>query len=1213
MIEPTRKSDIIENDVLKAFIQELKETEKRLLKYDEALSKTAKTMKNEFESANTKTIQGMQKISRLRQQAEKEVKKKRANQKSLHVVQKEMLKLDKQVKTAEAQKIAAYSQENKQLQKLRHEKNQINKATRDEIKQAERSKNAYLKLSDSSKRYKDESKRLGAELLALEKAGQRNSRRWNELEKEYKDVTRQAQLTDSQLKQLDKTVGDNQRNVGNYESATAKLTSGLKMLAGAAGLGALVGGLGSVTKELSRAENQARLFFNTSKEGSKDIAQEAMILAKVYDKDVNEVLRSANVLSKQFKIDGTAALALVNQGFEKGGDVSGELLENISEYSTQLRLAGLNAEQSISIITQSQQQGVFSDKGIDAIKEATLSLREMTPPAQEALEAIGMSAEQVQKDIASGTRTYFDVIQEISSKTNEVGEESQAAGMILADVFKGAGEDAGDFIFSLGKMNTSLEDLEDQNQGLKGAIQNLTKEFYELVFGVEDALDVNNRFAGIINFVANNLGTIIGVIGRVIGYWAIYRVQLMAVRSVKSGLLKTISNTIASLPKLISGLRGASFSFRGLGNAIKSIPFVAIIASIVELVTWLWNSEEAANANTEAEKKLNDEMERGAEIRADRVNSQREINELVDQRNKLSQAQLKSLRDEIQGEIALAEAADRNLKLAKDRISEAQTTQDINQQKINQLREQLNLTRGNTIAEQQEREAIQFKIDLLIAENTEVEERQKLAKDGIELTDDEIKNLALRKEQLALILPLIKSDVRVKKDDNKETDKAKEAQERYNKALESSLRIRQLINDIESAEVGGALSDAGRATEEAIQAERDAIINGNYSILLSYEERINALNDVIDTETELRRLNAENAFEFERTTLEAERDRLESKKKLSQEDLNRIKEINLQIELLEIEHQQEMNDINREGEEKKLETKKEIDGLLLEADKEQKAKEKEEAERLKKLREEQQKEALKMINDTQKAITAALANQIDERIALTELEAQAAREQQDYLRTLAENGTIEAQQSITEERERELAALREKERLEKQKATLQLISSGLEVFSTELENGADPASALATTVTTTGALTEFLSGLNFFAKGTDNAPEGAAVVGEEGREAVFSKSGKLKGIFGQKGAELTNLKAGDIVKTNPETERWMRDSAMVNDVAPMKKDTAGNSYDLLGKKLDSVEKAIKNIPTNDWSVEDAAKNVMNLIKTTKKGGDKRVSKYRVKY
>lgn len=62
-----------------------------------------------------------------------------------------------------------------------------------------------------------------------------------------------------------------------------------------------------------------------------------------------------------------------------------------------------------------------------------------------------------------------------------------------------------------------------------------------------------------------------------------------------------------------------------------------------------------------------------------------------------------------------------------------------------------------------------------------------------------------------------------------------------------------------------------------------------------------------------------------------------------------------------------------------------------------------------------------------------------------------------------------------------------------------------------------------------------IKGLLGFAKGTDNAPEGAALVGEEGEELV--QSGNRAYLVGTNGAEIVNLKQGDRVYTASETKK----------------------------------------------------------------------------
>jgi hypothetical protein len=67
-----------------------------------------------------------------------------------------------------------------------------------------------------------------------------------------------------------------------------------------------------------------------------------------------------------------------------------------------------------------------------------------------------------------------------------------------------------------------------------------------------------------------------------------------------------------------------------------------------------------------------------------------------------------------------------------------------------------------------------------------------------------------------------------------------------------------------------------------------------------------------------------------------------------------------------------------------------------------------------------------------------------------------------------------------------------------------------------------------------------------FAKGTDNAPEGWAITQEKGREIITDKSGKVKSLGNDKGAQYTYLNKGDKVFTNADTEAMMFNSNLNN-------------------------------------------------------------------
>jgi len=183
-------------------------------------------------------------------------------------------------------------------------------------------------------------------------------------------------------------------------------------------------------------------------------------LADVYQKDMNEVLISANTLSKEMGISMPKALDLIKQGFLSGADAGGDFLNKVKEYPAQFAAAGLSAEAFIAIATQEVNMGIYDDKGTDTIKEGLLRLREMTPATRAALDSIGLSSKKMQKDIADGTITVFEAMKQVSVKLDELPPQSTEVGTAIADIFGGAGEDAGlRFITSLQDMQTEMKGL----------------------------------------------------------------------------------------------------------------------------------------------------------------------------------------------------------------------------------------------------------------------------------------------------------------------------------------------------------------------------------------------------------------------------------------------------------------------------------------------------------------------------------------------------------------------------------------------------------------------------------------------------------------------------------------------------------------------------------------------------------------------------------
>jgi hypothetical protein len=190
------------------------------------------------------------------------------------------------------------------------------------------------------------------------------------------------------------------------------------------------------------------------------VTSKVKAMSDAFESDTKKMTEAANNLSKTMEIDFTTALDLIEQGFLDGADANGDFLDKVREYPALLKEAGFSAEQSIALMTQEIKQGIYSDKGVDAIKEANLRLREMTPAAEEALNAIGLSSKNIQKELTSGSKTTFEIIQKVSQRMATLPPQSKLVGQAIADIFGGPGEDAGiKYLTNLHNIDLSLNSV----------------------------------------------------------------------------------------------------------------------------------------------------------------------------------------------------------------------------------------------------------------------------------------------------------------------------------------------------------------------------------------------------------------------------------------------------------------------------------------------------------------------------------------------------------------------------------------------------------------------------------------------------------------------------------------------------------------------------------------------------------------------------------
>jgi hypothetical protein len=262
----------------------------------------------------------------------------------------------------------------------------------------------------------------------------------------------------------DGLIGQLSTRIGAFKTTVLGLFTNPYFLAmaGVAGVGMAFKWFYDYNKGLMEATRLTKEFTGYTGEALETMRNSIAATADTMGKDFKDVLGTADNLMANYHLSGEEAMKVINDGFASGADLSGDMLNKIQQYAPTFHDAGISADQMVAIIQQTR-SGIFSDKGLDIIDMASKKIREMSSGTASSLDAIGISSKQVQQDLANGTKSTFDVIQEVSTKMKDFGADSQQVGDVMKNVFGKQGAQAGiQLIEQLDTMSTSLDEVKKQ-------------------------------------------------------------------------------------------------------------------------------------------------------------------------------------------------------------------------------------------------------------------------------------------------------------------------------------------------------------------------------------------------------------------------------------------------------------------------------------------------------------------------------------------------------------------------------------------------------------------------------------------------------------------------------------------------------------------------------------------------------------------------------
>lgn len=337
-----------------------------------------------------------------------------------------------------------------------------------------------------------------------------------------------------------------------------------------------------------------------STESLEEITKQALALRDTFDIDVNEGIRGANAMMKQFGIDAETAYNLMIQGAQQGLNQNQDLADQISEYSVYYKQLGFNAEQMFNVLETGAEKGLFQiDFMNDAIKEFGIRVIDGSDTTAEGFAAIGLSADTMAQKFVQGGETaqeaFWQVVEALQNMDDEVAQ-NQAGVALFGTKWEDVGKEA---ILSLNDMkgeisatNDAFSQIDNSNmESLTRSLESLAISFGTLMVPYAQAFV--EKLTGIIDKIKElpqpmqTAIIVIGTLAAAIG--PILLVVSNVIRVVTT--LKTLITGVGALLKMGPTILGAlSKAFTLMGGPVTII--MTLISGLIVWLIHLWNTNE---------------------------------------------------------------------------------------------------------------------------------------------------------------------------------------------------------------------------------------------------------------------------------------------------------------------------------------------------------------------------------------------------------------------------------------------------------------------------------------------------------------------------------------------------------------------------------------------------------------------------------------------
>lgn len=381
-------------------------------------------------------------------------------------------------------------------------------------------------------------------------------------------------------------------------------------------------GYGESVEDLTETYTQLKQMNPKAEVG--ELAQQTKLVtqySKASGADTQEVLRGAQNATKAWHMSYQEYFDNLFTLQKQGGDVGGEISDNMAEYSQVLGQMGLSAKDSFSMIANGIQSGAYNgDKLLDFTKEFSISLNDGR--MDKSISEFSKKSQDMFQGYKDGKVTAGDMFKQITSEMGKMTDKQKEA-TLASTLWSALGEDNSlKVLGSLGKQNKAFSDvsgtakktsdqLKESNpfelmkRSAEASVSSITMSATETKNFKKALAPLQKAVKQFIDTMVKNMPAIVKAITPVVNFVAQHGKAITAVLagilalhfgskivSSASGMVTAFGTLRTGLTKLVESEKLATVTQKALtvaqkafSVALKANPIGLVIVAITALVT----------------------------------------------------------------------------------------------------------------------------------------------------------------------------------------------------------------------------------------------------------------------------------------------------------------------------------------------------------------------------------------------------------------------------------------------------------------------------------------------------------------------------------------------------------------------------------------------------------------------------------------------------